>query len=118
MIEPSVTHQEVDNFTLNLQSALWYCDAKCMDAGDLKKHSTTYHGLELVNDEFERELFQCDICPLFYKKLIDLEFHERGCHWDHLWPEEWLKHEICYRFRGWGGYIDELIQWLIYIYYE
>ena len=46
-----------------------------MDAGDLKKHSNTYHGLELVNEEFERELFQCDICPLFYKKLIDLDFH-------------------------------------------
>ena len=88
MRESPLTHLEVDHITLKSAFQCEHCDAKCRDADDLKRHSKTYHGLELVNEEFERELFQCDICPLYYKKLIDLEFHERGCHWDHLWPEE------------------------------
>ena len=78
MIEPPDTYQEEEIFLCE------YCDAKCEDTEDLKRHRTTYHCVEFVNDEFEPELFQCDICPLYYMKKIDLDFHKRGCHWDHL----------------------------------
>ena len=76
MIEPPVTNQEVDTLLCE------YCDAKCTNTDDLKRHRTTYHCLEFVNAEIETELFQCDICPLYYKKKIDLDFHKRGWHWD------------------------------------
>ena len=71
-------HQQVVNIVC--QS----CDANCRDEDDLERHFQSYHRLEnLVPDEFETTLFRCDICPLFFKKKIDLEFHARGCHWDH-----------------------------------
>ena len=62
-----------------------FCEAKCQDSGDLKRHWTTYHCPETALEEFESGQFQCDICPLNYTQKRDLEFHERECHWGQFW---------------------------------
>ena len=77
-------HDENDNMIEQNQIVCQSCGAKCRDVDDLERHCQTYHCLgNLVPDELEHTLFRCDICPLYFKKKIDLEFHARGCHWDH-----------------------------------
>ena len=63
-----VMHQDVNSFTCEI------CGANCRDDLD--------HYLEVKPEENESDCFQCDICPLYYNKKIDLEFHRRGFHWD------------------------------------
>ena len=53
------------------------CEAKFPD--NFEKHWKDYHCLETASDESES--FRCNVCPLKYKKKIDLDFHVRGFHW-------------------------------------
>jgi hypothetical protein len=58
-----------------------YCDAKCTDM-DFERHRTAFHGLGTLSEDLE--IFRCDICPLYFESNVDLQFHRRGCHWDHM----------------------------------
>ena len=58
------------------------CGAECRDNDDLRRHLQIYHPIESPkHQEVERDQFECDICPLTYKKKVDLDFHKRGFHW-------------------------------------
>ena len=56
------------------------CRAKCTSETDLRRHRTTYHELGTWCNIREKELYWCEVCPLFYERMIDLEFHRRGFH--------------------------------------
>ena len=56
------------------------CGAKCTSEIDLRRHRTTYHELGTWCNIREKELYWCEVCPLYYEKMIDLEFHRRGFH--------------------------------------
>ena len=60
------------------------CGAECRDNDDLRRHSLMYHTMESEPQEIEKDKFLCDICPLIYKKKVDLDFHKRGFHWGQL----------------------------------
>jgi hypothetical protein len=78
LMEPPAMYQEEDSFICDM------CEAKCKDMDDLERHWTTYHCLGIVSEDLGRGIFQCDICPLYFERMRDLEFHKRGCHWDNL----------------------------------
>ena len=54
------------------------CEAQCVSLQDWERHTRACH----TNPEAHQ--FQCDICPLYFEKDIDLQFHKRGCHWDQM----------------------------------
>ena len=56
------------------------CGAKCTDGDDLARYITTYHELGTWCPIQEKQLFWCDVCPLYYESRIDLQFHRRGFH--------------------------------------
>ena len=72
--------QEVDVFSCD------ECGAECLNFDDLGRHMTIYHS-QVQGTLFEDPGggdFWCDICPLYFESNCDLQFHKRGCHWDHL----------------------------------
>ena len=71
----SVPKVEADSYTCEI------CQARCIDMHDLERHLTAYHYPKSNSEEFDGDCFQCDQCPLNYKKRIDLDFHKRGYHW-------------------------------------
>ena len=75
VLEPQVLYKDVFSFTCEI------CGSECRDRDDLERHWTIYHHLDVIPEELESDCFQCDICPLSYKKKIVLEFHKRGFHW-------------------------------------
>lgn len=56
------------------------CGAKCTSEVDLRRHRTTYHELGTWCNIREKDLYWCEVCPLYYEKMIELEFHRRGFH--------------------------------------
>ena len=52
---------------------------------ELLEHIESYHADNSVETKENPEdwLFWCDICPLYFESDLILQFHKRGCHWDH-----------------------------------
>ena len=69
-------------FKIKISHPCEECGAECMDESDLARHRTAYHELGTWSPNEEKELFWCDVCPLNYTRMIDLQFHKRGCHWN------------------------------------
>ena len=58
------------------------CKAECKDEGDLARHRTAYHQLGTWSGTQSKEIYWCNVCPLTYERLDQLEFHKRGFHWN------------------------------------
>lgn len=56
------------------------CGAKCTSVSDLRRHRTTYHEIGTWCNVHGKELFWCEVWPLYYERKIDLDFHRRGFH--------------------------------------
>ena len=44
----------------------------------------TYHQVGTVLEDSGVEMFYCDIWPLLFENDCNLQFHRRGCHWNHV----------------------------------
>jgi predicted methyltransferase len=51
------------------------CETQCVSLQDWESQTRAYR---------EAHQFQCDICPFYFEKYIDWQFHKRGCHWDQM----------------------------------
>ena len=71
----------VPEFKYNDSHICEICQARCNDMHDLERHLATFHYIESKLEVLDGDCFQCDLCPLNYKKRIDLDFHKRGYHW-------------------------------------
>ena len=55
------------------------CGAEYISLEEWGRHMKTFHSTKTTEEE--PEAYCCDICPLHFKRKVDLEFHKRGCHW-------------------------------------
>ena len=88
----------------------FYCDKLITSPANLETHKTVCCEIgSFACDEWRQECFcgeelgghvktnqetffddqgggavQCDTCPLYFDSDCNLEFHRRGCHWDHM----------------------------------
>jgi hypothetical protein len=64
------------------------CDERDFESArrqELLEHIESFHSenSEETKETPEEGLFWCDICPLYFESDLTLQFHKRGCHWDH-----------------------------------
>ena len=65
--------------TENLQNHRTECQ-QCTSVSDLRRDRTTYHEIGTWCNVQGKELFWCEVCPLYYESKIDLDFHRIGFH--------------------------------------
>ena len=63
-----------------LEAYEWFdcdiCGVSFDNVKDIERHMKVEH--------LESEVFWCDVCPLYFETNCELQFHIRGCHWDHM----------------------------------
>ena len=60
------------------------CGLTSTSMEDLLGHMNAYHPVATVTEEPGEEIYYCDICPLYFENDCKLQFHKRGCHWNHV----------------------------------
>ena len=71
-----IIFQSQASFQTNENFACEMCDRIFNNVEEIERHMKAEH--------IESEVFWCDTCPLYFQSDCDLQFHIRGCHWDHM----------------------------------
>ena len=73
VIESLDLNQDIDSIQCD------ECTAEFVILEEFKRHKDAYHS---NNKDLDIGTFLCDICPLYFERNRDLQFHRRGCHWN------------------------------------